>query len=135
MEDFMKHYSVRLILLLAISVIFSACSNSLVTTFPSPDEVFVTTGDGNIQKPYTPIGQLYYIETGFRIPFPLLSLIPIKDVDPDIVLKTKVYSKVREMGGDALINMSMNWTPSTSGFLGLGASGGAVVIYGTVIKR
>ena len=39
------------------------------------------------------------------------------------------------MGGDAIINMSMSWTPPSDGILGLMASGGQIVVYGTVVRR
>lgn len=120
-----------------IPLFFSSCSVQYFskTTFPAPDDVFITSGDGDIQKPYTPVGQLIYMKTGWRIPLPLLGLIPIDDVDPDTELKTEVFTKIREMGGDALINMLIHWQPPTNGILGLGASGGMITVYGTVIKR
>jgi len=120
-----------------ITLFISSCSVQYFskTSFPAPDDVFITSGDGDIQKPYTPVGQLIFMKTGWRIPLPLLGLIPIDDVDPDTELKTEVFTKIREMGGDALINMSIQWEPPTSGFLGIGASGGMITVYGTVIKR
>ena len=120
-----------------IPLFLTSCSTTYFskTSFPAPDDVFITSGDGDIQKPYTPVGQLIYYKAGFRIPLPLLGLIPIADVDPDKELKTEVFTKIREMGGDALINMSINWQPPKNGILGMGASGGMVTVYGTVIKR
>jgi hypothetical protein len=106
-----------------------------IATFPAADEVFITTGDGDIQKPYTPVGQLIYYHKGFRIGFLLLGYIPIKDIDPDMELKTEIYQRVREMGGDALINMSISFLPPKNGILGFGATGGSITVYGTVIKR
>ena len=120
-----------------ITLFISSCSVQYFskTSFPAPDDVFITSGDGDIQKPYTPVGQLIYFKSGYRIPFFLLGLIPIDDVDPDTELKTEVFTKIREMGGDGLINMSISWEPPKSGILGFGASGGMITVYGTVIKR
>jgi len=114
----------------------SCAGIGLATNFPSPDDIFVTTGDGDIQKPYTPIGQIIYTRTGFRLSFlPLFGLIPIDDVDPDYELRTAIFKKVKSMGGDGLINMQISWEPAHGGILGFGASGGTVFITGTVIKR
>ena len=128
-------------LLLIVSALFlcfllNSCAGvGLATNFPSPDDVFVTTGDGDIQKPYTPIGQLIYSRTGFRIPIILFGFIPIDDVDPDYELRTAIFNKVKKMGGDGLINMQIAWEPASSGFLGFFAWGGRVFVTGTVIKR
>jgi hypothetical protein len=97
--------------------------------------MFVTTGDGDIQKPYTPIGQLIYGRTGWRIPLPILGLIPVADVDPAVELRDGILAEVKRMGGDGVINLKLDWTPARGGLLGLGATGGNIVIYGTVIKR
>lgn len=104
-------------------------------TFPAADDVFMTTGDGDIQKPYTPVGQLLYYDQGYRIPAPIIGLIPFKTVDPDVVLKQEIYKEVKKMGGDAVINISIDWMPAKDGFLGFGANGGYIIVYGTVIKR
>jgi hypothetical protein len=103
--------------------------------FPNPNDIFVTTGDGDIQKPYTPIGQLIYSHSGFRIPLPILGMMPVSDVDPDAEFRTGILARVKQMGGDGVINLHMNWDPPSNGFLGLGARGGMVTIYGTVVKR
>jgi hypothetical protein len=104
-------------------------------SFPNPDDIFITSGDGDIQAPYTPVGEFLYIEEGFRLGLPLLGLLPIKDVDPEVVLRSTIVQEVRRMGGDALINMRVNWTPPSSGFLGIFANGGNLAITGTVIRR
>ena len=104
-------------------------------TFPAADDVFMTTGDGDIQKPYTPVGQLLYYDQGYRIPAPIIGLIPFKTVDPDVVLKQEIYKEVKKMGGDAVINISIDWMPAKDGILGFGANGGYIIVYGTVIKR
>lgn len=121
--------------LMALSVSGCALGYSSQLRFPSPTDLFVTTGDGDIQKPYTPIGQLAYAKVAYRFALPLLGMIPISDIDPDVELRTGVLEKVKAMGGDGVINLSMNWTPPTNGFLGWGAKGGTLVVYGTVIKR
>lgn len=113
----------------------SGCATSTQVTFPSSRSVFMTTGDGNIQKPYEPVGQLIYMKSGFRLPLPILGLLPIADVDPDVALRKGITEKVRAMGGDAVINLHIDWKAPSGGFLGLFANGGSVVIYGTVIKR
>ena len=82
------------------------------------------------------MGQLIYIEQGFRLNFlPILGLIPIHDVNPEMTLKSKIYHEIRAMGGDALINMSLDWRPPRNGFLGILSSGGRITVYGTVIRR
>ena len=127
----------KVTLLFCIVGFMSSCglTHEMIARFPSPDDVFITSGDGDITKPYTPVGQLYFSKVGTRIPLPILGLIPLKNVDPDETLKKEVLYKIKEMGGDGLINMKIDWTPPSSGFLGLGATGGGVIIYGTVIKR
>ena len=124
--------SVALVLLGNVGCATTAQSRLM---FPSPDEMFVTSGDGDIEKPYTPVGQLIYVANGWRIPLPILGLIPAQDVDPDLALRQGIYEQVRQMGGDAIINMSMSWTPPSDGILGLMASGGQIVVYGTVVRR
>ncbi|RKX28653.1 MAG: hypothetical protein DRP47_03765 [Candidatus Zixiibacteriota bacterium] len=124
-----------IVTLLAVVGLMSGCAWKSKIMFPAADEIFVTTGDGDITKPYTPVGQLIYIEQGFRIPFIFLGMLPVHDVDPDMALKTKIYSEVRSMGGDALINMSIIWSPPSNGFLGMFANGGKITVYGTVIRR
>ena len=132
----MKSKIGKILFILVLPVLLGSCTKYMSTaTFPAADEVFITTGDGNIQKPYTPVGQLIYYHQGFRIPILLLGYIPIADIDPDMELKTEIYRQVRGMGGDALINMSISFIPPKSGFLGFGATGGRITVYGTVIKR
>lgn len=126
---------VRSLLACCLLLNTAACTYRSAVTFPDPQDVFITSGDGDIQKPYTPVGELYFVDMGYRLGGPLIGLIPIKDVDPDVVLRTKVYEEIRRMGGDALINMAIDWVPPTSGLLGIGAKGGYVAVRGTVIKR
>lgn len=122
--------------LIAIVIIFGSCATfQSHTTFPPADELFITSGDGDITKPYTPVGEFIYLKSGFRIPLPLFGYLDVWDVDPDEVLRTEVYRKIRQMGGDALINMKINWEPAKPGLIGIGANGGFVIITGTVIKR
>lgn len=117
--------------------LLSGCAATVSKThFPAASDLFITTGDGDIQKPYTPVGQLFYFRTGFRLAFlPLFGLIQFNDVDPDVELKKAIYKEVRRMGGDGVINLRISWKPPTDGFLGIGAYGGHIAIYGTVIKR
>ncbi len=110
------------------------CSYTSQIQFPGTQDLFVTTGDGDITKPYTPVGQIIYMETGYRIPLPILGLIPISDVDPDVIIRTKVVRQAREMGGNAIINLKIDWEPPKEGVFGLGANGGRVIVYGTVIN-
>ena len=63
-----------IVTLLAVVGLMSGCAWKSKIMFPAADEIFVTTGDGDITKPYTPVGQLIYIEQGFRIPFIFLGL-------------------------------------------------------------
>lgn len=123
------------ILPLMAVVLTCGCSSIRQVNFPSGNDVFVTTGDGNIAKPYEPVGMLIYAKNGIRIPLPLLGFIPFDDVDPDLAIKQVLLPRVREMGGDAVINLNINWQPATAGFLGLFADGGYITIYGTVIRK
>ena len=130
----MKKFLLLSFAFFGIVFLMSSCSPYISkANFPDPDDIFITSGDGNIQKPYTPVGELIYMNEGFRIPLPLFCMIPFGDVDPDMELKKGVYEEVRKMGGDALINMRISWEPPENYFLF--ATGGSVVITGTVIKR
>jgi len=134
----MKAKRLQLLFLLLLPVILGSCSKYVsMVTFPASDEMFITSGDGDIQKPYTPVGQLIFMKSGFRIPLPLFGLIPIKDIDPDYELKTEVQQKIKQMGGDGMITMKIDFAPAKARwyFLGAMASGGRVTITGTVIKR
>jgi hypothetical protein len=106
-------------------------------TFPPSDEMFITSGDGDIQKPYTPVGQLIYIRSGFRLPLPIFGMIPFKDIDPEYELRTEIPNRIKQMGGDGIINMSIAFNPAKPRYYLLGAlaTGGRITIYGTVIKR
>lgn len=119
---------------LAFLLIGCGTQYSTSVTFPPPDQLFITTGDGDIQKPYTPVGQIFYIKEGRRIGLPLLGFIRIDDVDPAYEISANVARQARALGGNAIINLQIGWLPPHNGFFGLGASGGRVVIYGTVIE-
>ena len=123
------------VLVVALTAGCGPTTHQSSTIFPPPDDLFITSGDGDIQAPYTPVGQLIYSKSGYRIPLPILGLVVIADVDPDQELRNAVVQEVRAMGGDGLINMEMIWTPPHNGWLGFGASGGTITIYGTVIQR
>lgn len=126
----------KILLMLSVIVLLFGCAAIKdQVTFPASDDVFMTTGDGDIQKPYEPVGQLFYYEEGYRIPAPIIGLIPFKTVDPDVALKKEIYKEVKKMGGDAVINLRIDWQPAKNGYLGFMASGGRIVVYGTVIKR
>ena len=130
----MKH--IKLFALLSLTVLFVGCgAYNEVATFPPSDEVFITSGDGNIQKPYTPVGQLIYARTGYRLGLPILGLIPFNDVNPDKELREKVMTEIQKQGGDGLINMVITFEAPKNGFLGLMAKGGTLFITGTIIKR
>jgi hypothetical protein len=121
---------------LACAAPLTGCAYATKTTFPPANELFMTTGDGNIQKPYTPLGMLYFTKAGYRLPIPLLGYLPIADVDPDEELRSEIFHRVKEMGGDGVINLKMDWRPAHNGWmLGMNSDGGEVTIIGTVIKR
>jgi len=127
-------------ILCALPLIFilGACAPAVhrsTALFPPSEQIFLTSGDGDIQRPYTPVGQLIYLKQGFRIPLPILGMLSIADIDPDYELRTEVLQEIRRLGGDAMINMEIRWEPPKNGLLGIGASGGHVAIYGTVITR
>jgi len=117
------------------ALLFSGCVTFKKIAFPQSDEMFITTGDGDITQPYEPIGQMTYVKSGFRIPFPLLGFIPISDALAEDAINGIIAAKARAMGGNAVINLRIDWAPPSNGFLGLGANGGALVINGTVIKQ
>lgn len=119
-----------------LALLLSSCgAYNEVTTFPPANEIFITSGDGDIQKPYTPIGQLIYAKTGYRLGLPLIGLLPINDVDPDHELRTSVITEIKKKGGDGLINMHITFEAPKNGILGIGAKGGTIFITGTIIKR
>ncbi len=125
----------KLTLLCGLSLLTS-CASLRQVNFPPPEEVFITTGDGDITKPYKPIGQLLYTKRGFRLGFlPLFGLIPIAEASAENAVNEIIAQEARAMGGDAVINLDIKWIPPSDGILGLGANGGAVFIQGTVIKR
>lgn len=125
-----------LLMLTVITMLLGCAAIKEQVTFPASDDVFMTTGDGDIQKPYEPVGQLLYYDQGFRLSMiPLIGLIPFKTVDPDVALKQEIYKEVKKMGGDAVINLRIDWQPAKNGFLGFLSTGGTIVVYGTVIKR
>ena len=122
--------------IILVSLYFVGCAAKLNTLyFPPSKIVFFTSGDGDIQKPYTPVGQLFYYRAGFRIPFPLLGLLPVNDVNPDTELTTIIAKEVKKMKGNAVINLKIDWSPPSNGFLGFMANGGHIVMSGTVIKQ
>lgn len=131
----MKTFSKIVLAIIAITTVSCGTTYKATTTFPPADEVFITSGDGDIQKPYTPVGQLIYYKTGYRIGLPLLGLIPINDVNPDKAIREEVVQEIKSRGGDGLINMSIHFEGPKNGALGFGARGGSIVIYGTIIKR
>lgn len=97
--------------------------------------MFITTGDGDITQPYEPLGQMTYVKSGFRIPLPLLGFIPISDALAEDAINGVIAEKARALGGNAVINLQIDWNPPQNGFLGLGATGGTLTINGTVVKQ
>ncbi|WP_156879180.1 hypothetical protein [Salinimicrobium xinjiangense] len=127
---------IKLSILLLMTVFFVGCgAYNEVTTFPPSDEVFITSGDGDIQKPYTPVGQLIYARSGYRLGLPILGLIPFNDVNPDRELREEVITEIKRQGGDGLINMQITFEAPKNGILGIGAKGGVLFVTGTIIKR
>jgi hypothetical protein len=129
--------TLKTVTLLIASFLLLSCGSlyNETATFPPANEIFMTSGDGDIQKPYTPIGQLIYSKVGWRIGVPLLGLIPIADVDPEKELRTAVINEIKKMGGDGLINMAITFEAAKPGLLGFQASGGKIFVTGTIIKR
>ncbi len=125
----------KLALLLSLALLTN-CASLRQVNFPPPQEVFITTGDGDITKPYQPVGHLIYTKRGFRLGFlPLFGLIPFGDASAQTAVNDIIAKEARAMGGDAVINLDIKWIPPSDGILGLGANGGALFIQGTVIKR
>ena len=103
----------------------SSCSALQQTiTFPSAKEIFITSGDGNIQKPYTPLGEFLYADNGIKLFF-----IPIKTINPEAILRKVITEKIKEAGGDGLINMRLNFIK------GKFFSPDQLFLTGTIIKR
>lgn len=119
-----------------LAFFLSSCSAyQEVITFPPSNDVFITSGDGNIQKPYTPMAEFVYTNNGWRLPLPILGLIPFKKLDPEMVLRKQVSTRIKEMGGDGMINMRIAFMKDNPGVLGFLAKPGYLYITGTVIKR
>jgi hypothetical protein len=122
----------------ALLVLISGCVTTQTDklSYPSSDELYVTTGDGNFGE-YTPVGQIYFTKTGFRIPLPILGLLPVADVDPSTAVRQEVKRRARRMGGDAVINLRVDWTPPETHWATLGtlSEGGQLIVYGNVIQR
>lgn len=132
MNDFVKK-----MLILTFSSLVIGCGGAKYvtqTTFPDPDEIFITTGDGDIHKPYTPVGELVYYREGYVLKLWFITIISDK-VDVDYELKKEIFVRVKEMGGDGLINMRIQWLPPSDGCLGFFETGGSILVMGTVIKR
>lgn len=137
-EERMKAMKTTIALLLVtISIITTGCAGMISTVeYPDPDLLFVTTGDGDIQRPYTPIGQLIYTRSGSRLSLlPILGMLNFDDVNIEQELQEVIAEQVAAMGGDAIINLSIDYERPSNGFLGLGSRGGSLLFYGTVIKR
>lgn len=125
-----------LILLLSGLTIMVGCAPYQRTIlFPAANEIFFTSGDGNIQKPYTPIGEYVYSVRGFRLPIPIIGLIPLTPLDPEKVLREKITPKIKEVGGDGMINMKIVMVKDDPGFLGMFAKPGYIQVTGTIIRR
>lgn len=125
-----------LIFAIVVCLTFVGCSYRSSIEFPPANDLFVTTGDGDIQKPYTPIGQIIYYKASPAIGIPLFNLF-VPTTDPEVEMNTGFMRMVREMGADAVINTSLDWKPPSSflsRLLGWG-HGGKVLIQGTAIKR
>jgi|GEM_PF-1819327 len=117
------------------ALFFSGCATFKKISFPPKDEMFITTGDGDITKPYEPVGHLVYQKKGFRIPIFLFGFIPISDALAEDAINAVIAEKARAMGGNVVINLKIEWDPPNDGILGLFADGGTLVITGTVIKQ
>jgi hypothetical protein len=109
--------------------------------FPPADDLFVTCGDdpgSESNKPYVPKGQFIHVTQEHYLPIPLLGMfVRIGKAEPQHVFDKYIIPRVREMGGDALINAKVNYTPPTSiiwGLFGL-RSGGTTVITGQAVKK
>ena len=119
------------------SIFLTSCGATYnqVATFPPAEEVFMTSGDGDIKKPYTPVAQLIYLKKGWRIALPLFGMFSIADVNPEKELREAVINEIKNKGGDGLINMKITFEAPSSGILGINAKGGTIFVTGTIIKR
>lgn len=126
----------NLLLVLLIAIGFNSCGPYQRTIlFPPPSEIFYTSGDGDIQKPYTPIGEFVYSQRGFRLGLPLFGLIPFTALDPEKIIRTKITPKIKEVGGNGLINMKITLVRDDPGFLGMFAKPGSIQVTGTIIRQ
>jgi hypothetical protein len=68
--------------------------------YPNPEELYVTLGDGNIERPYQPLGEIVVKKRG-------LGFFGIPIIKPDLerVIKETLLTKAKDMGGDGVINL------------------------------
>lgn len=137
----MKTVTKTLFLFLLLGLM-AGCSMTHTVAYPPADDLFVTMGDdpgSESAKLYTPKGTFIHVTTEYYLPIPVLGLIPLGNAEPNHVFETQVIPKIREMGGDALTNARIQYTPPPGVFMrliGLGAfSPSSTVVTGQVVNR
>lgn len=105
--------------------------------FITGDKLYITTGDdpgSESLKPYEPKGMLLHVERAKSTCFFNLC-IDDEDANPERVMEEIILPKVRNMGGDALINAYVDYTPDDRYCSCIGPNKETIIVKGTVVKR
>jgi hypothetical protein len=98
----MRRTAANALLSFLLYILGAGCTQIDMTRYPDPNELFVTTGDGNIQKPYTPIGLVAVKKQGFY-----MFGQAIIAADLEAAINDRMLEKAREMGGDGVIEVTL----------------------------
>ena len=129
-------------MLTVLTVITFGCSATYQVAYPPASTLFVTMGDDpgtESVNPYLPKGTFVHISEEFYLPIPIFGLIPLGNANPAYVFERKVLPRITEMGGNALTNAHINYTPPPGvvmRFLGLGFfSPSRTIVTGQVVRK
>jgi hypothetical protein len=123
--------------------LFTGCTTSVThkVQYPQSSDLFVTMGDdpgSESAKPYIPKGTFIHVETDAFLPVPVLGMFAkIGESNPQYVFDNIIIPEVRKMGGDALTDAKVQYTPPGSVLSGLFGmrNGGVLVVTGQAVKR
>jgi len=139
---FRKHLSTLTAALTLLFLTMGCGSTTTITSelnYPSPDELYMTSGDGNLDE-YEPVGQLSYTKIGYPgIGLPIICGFGLfrKEVSqPGQLLQNEVKERAQRMGGDAVLNLDVSYRPPTNacGFAGRVSVSGEVVKLSDKVK-